>query len=327
MVAKRPRTARASWLEALLIVAACHHDAGGDGGDTSGASSVGTGSASGSGSESGSPEEGTEASDEAGDDSLPPPECEAPQIACGQECADLDSDPANCGACGIGCVGPMSDAACEAGMCTLGTCELGFADCDADVANGCEHAIDCAPGDACATTCGSTGILGCGDPCTPACAAPAEVCNALDEDCDGACDQGPLDGCRKGIHRATGSLGHFYTDSVSEVTGNGFTMEAQDFFFVYSDGVDGLLPMFRCIKAGGRRFLTSSTDCEATGGPELTLGFMAPDDRCGGIPLYRVYAAASDDHFYTTSLAERDNAIAMYGYQDQGITGYVWTSL
>jgi hypothetical protein len=323
-VAKRPKTAPAFWLEALIVVVACHHDAASD---ESGASS-GQGEAS-SGSASASAGGSEDASSEAGDSDsgLPPPDCAAPEIACGQECADLQSDPNNCGGCGIGCVGPMSDAACEAGMCTLGTCELGFADCDGASANGCEHAIDCESGDACATTCGSTGTLGCGDPCAPSCAAPAEVCNALDEDCDGACDQGPLAGCRKGIHRATGSLGHFYTDNVNEVTSNGFTMEAQDFFFVYAGGVDGLLPMFRCIKAGGRRFLTSSTDCEMTGGPELTLGFMAPDDRCGAIPLYRVYAPASDDHFYTISLAERDNAIAMYGYQDQGITGYVWTSL
>ena len=308
-----------------MLVVACQQGGAGDGGSSSGAASVEAGSGNGSEGSSESGHAGSEASE--GESGLPPPSCDAPEVACGQECADLDSDPANCGGCGIGCVGPMSDAACAAGTCTLGTCELGFADCDGAPANGCEHEIDCEAGDACATTCNSTGTLGCGDPCLPSCAAPAEICNALDEDCDGACDQGPLAGCRKGIHRATGSLGHFYSDSVAEIDGNGFTMEAQDFFFVYASGVDGLVPMFRCIKAGGRRFLTSSTDCEMTGGPELTLGFMAPDDRCGAIPLYRVYAPASDDHFYTISLAERDNAIAMYGYQDQGITGYVFTSL
>ncbi len=333
-MARARTTSPASWSERRLalfaLVVGCHADGGGDGGSdpsegTTHASTVGgsgSGSDGGSGSDDADPDGSDGASD---DDGLPPPECEAPAVACGQQCAVLDSDPANCGECGISCVGPMSEASCEAGTCALGTCELGFADCDGTPDNGCEHAIDCNAGNACATSCGSTGTLGCADPCTPSCAPPAEACNALDENCDGVCDEGPLPGCRIGIHRATGAIGHFYTNSVAEVDGNGFTMEAQDFFFVYPNAVDGLAPMFRCIKGGGRRFLTSSTDCEATGGPELTLGFMSPDERCGSIPLYRVYAPASDDHFYTTSLAERDNAIAMYGYQDQGITGYVFT--
>jgi len=30
------------------------------------------------------------------------------------------------------------------------------------------------------------------------------------------------------------------------------------------------------------------------------------------------------DHFYTTSVAERDNAISQLGYVSEGITGYVY---
>jgi hypothetical protein len=29
-------------------------------------------------------------------------------------------------------------------------------------------------------------------------------------------------------------------------------------------------------------------------------------------------------HFYTTSAAERDNAVASYGYKYEGIAAYVW---
>lgn len=266
---------------------------------------------------------------DADDDNTPPPECVAPQVACGQACADLDTDPNNCGACGSSCVVTNASASCNAGACALGMCDSGWADCDGAIATGCELPVDCDPGAACTTACGSTGVNVCGDPCLPACTAPAETCNALDDDCDGACDQGPLPGCRTGVHRASGALGHFYSTNVDEIIGAGMTMEAQDFFFVYPAATDGLIPLFRCVKpnAGGRRFLTSSIDCETTGAPELTLGFISPDEACGAIPLYRVYAAASDDHFYTTSLAERDNAIAMFGYQDQGSPGFVFTGL
>ncbi len=40
------------------------------------------------------------------------------------------------------------------------------------------------------------------------------------------------------------------------------------------------------------------------------------------VPLYRLYGKA--DHFYTTSDAERDNAVAMYGYLFEAQVGFVW---
>ncbi len=264
------------------------------------------------------------------DGPLPPPDCVAPEVACGQSCADLAQDPSNCGMCGISCIIDNAEPTCVAGACGLAACDVGWADCDGTLGTGCEIAIECVDGGGCMTACGSTGTTSCGDPCAPACTAPAETCNALDDDCDGTCDQGPLPGCRVGVHRAVGgALGHFYTTSVEEVGANGLAMEIQDFFFVYPQPLDGLIPLFRCIKpdASGRRFLTSSIDCEATAAPELTLGFISPDADCGAIPLYRLYAPASDDHFYTTSAAERDNAIAMFGYQDQGSPGFVFAGL
>jgi hypothetical protein len=42
------------------------------------------------------------------------------------------------------------------------------------------------------------------------------------------------------------------------------------------------------------------------------------------IPLYRLRNAV--EHLYTTSAAERDNAIAQYGYTDEGIACYVQPS-
>lgn len=321
------KTCPTSWCSgALALLLACHGGApaGGDGGGSSG----GTSGTTELGSDS-SGEPGSSSGAGSGDDgSLPPPQCEPDEVACGQLCADLQSDPSNCGECGRSCVIEDGTAACDAGQCALGSCDVGRADCDGSLGNGCETVVDCTAGSACTTACNTTGTLGCGDPCAPACSAPAESCNAIDDDCDGACDQGPLPGCRVGVQRAIGGIGHFYTADPNEVGALGLTLEAADFFFVYPEAVDGLVPLFRCIKpsTGGRRFLTSSTDCEGTAAPELTLGFVAPDARCGAIELYRLYAPGSDDHFYTTSAAERDNAIAMYGYQDQGVAGHVFTA-
>jgi len=44
----------------------------------------------------------------------------------------------------------------------------------------------------------------------------------------------------------------------------------------------------------------------------------------GTVPFYRAYNGR--DHFYTTDLAERDNAISKLNYRSEGIACYVWPS-
>ena len=287
----------------------------------------------GSGDGSGSGGEGSEgASDEAGtldDTGTAPPECTASETLCGSVCADLQTDPGNCGQCGRSCVIPQAQAACTAGECAMAGCEPGYTDCDAMLVNGCETPVDCQAATPCTTACGSEGTVDCTNVCAeaggmPVCSPPAEVCNVADEDCDGTCDQGPIAGCRVSVHRSNSpTLGHYYTTDLAEATSGDLTLEAQDYFWLYAD-VEGLQPLFRCIKANGKRWLTTSIDCEATGAPELTMGFIAPDARCGSTPLYRLRNPPPDAHFYTTSAGERDNAVAAYGYVDEGIAGYVW---
>jgi hypothetical protein len=48
------------------------------------------------------------------------------------------TDPNNCGACGAPCVIPHATPACTAGMCGVGTCDMGFTDCNGDPTDGCE---------------------------------------------------------------------------------------------------------------------------------------------------------------------------------------------
>lgn len=309
-----------------LLLAACGGDDGPGGDGTEGpTSTAGSGS---QGTASDNEGSGADTADDSGDP--PPPECEADQVACGSVCTDLDSDPSNCGQCGRSCVIPQANAACAAGECVLAGCEPGWSDCDDEIASGCETPIDCQEGNACETRCGSTGTVDCTDVCAsagdPVCLAPVEVCNVIDDDCDGACDQGPLPGCRVGVHRSNSpTLGHYYTTDLAEAQSGDLNLEAENYFYLYAPGVEGLQPLFRCIKPNGKRWLTTSTDCEGTAAPELTVGFISMDERCGATPLYRTLNAGPDAHFYTTSAAERDNAVNNLGFQDQGIAGYIWS--
>jgi hypothetical protein len=241
-------------------------------------------------------------------------------------CVDVATDPRNCGGCSRSCVIPNATAACNAGTCELGSCNTGFADCDGNLTNGCEIASDCTEGSACSTGCGSTGTTSCADACAPVCAPPAESCNTADDDCNGACDEGAIAGCRHGVHRSLGPGGHFYTTDATEAGSGGFTVERLDYYFLYTSDVGGLVPLFRCRKPSGNRFYTTSIDCEIGVAPESTMGFMAPDSRCGATQLYRLYRGTNDDHFYTTSAAERDNAVAMFGYVYESVAGWVWTA-
>jgi hypothetical protein len=244
---------------------------------------------------------------------------------CDGACVDLETDPTNCGSCGRTCVLPHAEAACVAGDCALGACDTGFADCDADAATGCELAVDCTPGDSCATSCRSEGTLDCADPCAPTCVAPAESCNGLDDDCNTTCDDGALPGCRVGVHRAyNGSSGHLFTTDAGEAAGWG-TLESTNFFWLYAAANTDLRPFFRCPKPGGSFFFTTSIDCEMTGAPLLTVGFISPTEHCGAIPLYRLWHVPNNWHFYTVSAGERDSALAN-GWTDQGLAGWVWAA-
>lgn len=236
-------------------------------------------------------------------DERPPPECGALDV-CGVECVDFGSDPGNCGKCGVACVIPHALAGCDAGSCAVGSCEAGWVDCDADVENGCESPADAV--------------------CVPACKPGApELCNLLDDNCDGQCDEGGVMGCRQPVHRAISpTQGHFYTLDLAEASSGDFSPEFPDYFYLYSGPQPGLVPFYRCLKGDGRRFYTTSATCEGAGPVEGVLGQIGTEAFCGATPLYRLYG--NGEHFYTISDAERDNAVAMYGYVFEGQVGFVW---
>lgn len=245
----------------------------------------------------------------------------APRTLCGGACVGTNSDPNHCGGCGQVCTLPFATATCVAGRCTVERCESGRGDCNASADDGCE--ASCSPG-ACTTSCGSTGAQVCVDVCAPRCTPPAETCNARDDDCDGACDEG-LTGCREDVARAYHTtLGvHLYTRSLSEATAAGYTIEQAAFFQVYPSGQPGLVPLYRCRLASSHRLYTRNASCEGASGAisEGVLGYVSATPTCDAKPLYRL--ATTGNHFYTTSAAERDYAVSI-GYVAEGIAAYVW---
>jgi formylglycine-generating enzyme required for sulfatase activity len=109
--------------------------------------------------------------------------CPEGQESCDGRCVSLSSDPSHCGACGRACTVANGTAACEAGACRVAACAMGYADCDGEMANGCE--TDTASN---SLHCGA-----CGRACmVPGASATCErsvcrqtVCSAGLGDCDG----------------------------------------------------------------------------------------------------------------------------------------------
>ncbi len=131
------------------------------------------------------------------------PACMAGRCAvgsCNTPFADCDSTPGNgcetdtqtslahCGMCGRSCAAPPNaTAACTGGVCGLGTCNPGFGDCDGDVMNGCETALN-------------TSLAHCG-----ACGRVCQVPNGLAQCVQGSCQRS---GCTTGFADCDGDTGN-----------------------------------------------------------------------------------------------------------------------
>jgi len=178
----------------------------------------------------------------------------------------------------------------------------------------------------CSTACGR-GVETCvGGALT--CDAPqpqAESCNYEDDNCDGSTDEN-VAGCRVGVHRAYNgaTVDHLYTTDLAEANAGGFGLQTQNYFDVYAASHPGLVAFYRCLKTNGKRFFTQSMACEGPPVLEGVLGYISADNVAGTTALYRLYYPPTGSHFYTTSAAERDAAVANSGYSYESIAGYVF---
>lgn len=259
---------------------------------------------------------------------LPALECEEGETACGSSCVTLSQDTLNCGQCARTCVVPNAQAACVEGSCEVAACEPGFFDANETAEDGCESQDTCMRGAACTTSCETPGTTSC-EGGVEVCAPGAETCNTRDDNCDGRCDEQA--GCRVPIHRGHGP-GHIFTDSMEEASAAPYSLEFASIFQLASASTDGATyyPVFLCRKGDGLTFLTTSTECERGGTRIKELGrWLAPcaqapcpNTPCGAVPLYRLYNGTN--HFYTTSEAERDNAVSKFGYRLEGMVGQVF---
>ncbi len=132
--------------------------------------------------------------------------CEAPFANCNNLPADgceinLTNNALNCGGCGNVCNLPNAVPLCAAGMCGIASCLPGFADCDGNVANGCEVNTQTSVGN-----CGA-----CGSVCSPANATgvcssgtcQVGSCNAGFSNCNGL----PIDGCEINTNTSVANCG------------------------------------------------------------------------------------------------------------------------
>jgi hypothetical protein len=96
---------------------------------------------------------------------------------------DITTSVDNCGGCGVTCVIPNGVPACKASVCSVGSCNAGYADCNGDPKDGCETniATDTKNCGACNTPCAISNA-------TAACVnkvCKVSVCTLPFADCDG----------------------------------------------------------------------------------------------------------------------------------------------
>ena len=106
---------------------------------------------------------------------------------------DINTSVNNCGGCGNVCNLPNAVSVCVGGVCAIGACNTGFADCNLNPADGCEvntftNVANCS---ACGNVCPARPNA------TPVCVGGtcSYICNPGYFDCDG----NPANGCEQNI--------------------------------------------------------------------------------------------------------------------------------
>jgi hypothetical protein len=131
---------------------------------------------------------------------------------------------------------------------------------------------------------------------------------------------------RAAIHRLfSQSYGdHLYGQDPDEGAGQGYVLEARDYFYLASARDGGHVPLYRCHTPPTHdHFLSTSASCEGATNVGL-LGHISTSPIPGTVPLYRLHRAGTGNTFYTMSAEEAAQAVALYSYAPKGVTGYVY---
>jgi hypothetical protein len=127
--------------------------------------------------------------------------CPVGQVLCSNTCVNEQTDPNNCGGCGVACSTNNGTPACQFGLCAIQTCNAGFQDCDHNSADGCEVNTKTDP-----NNCGGCGAVCSTNNGTPACqfgACAVQTCNSGFQDCD----HNPANGCEVNTTTDTNNCG------------------------------------------------------------------------------------------------------------------------
>jgi hypothetical protein len=173
-----------------------------------------------------------------------------------------------------------------------------------------------------------------GNPCSTddhcdghgACAAtaPAEVCNAVDDDCDGSIDS---DACLAVVHRFyNASTGDHMYKTASSAADPGYVLEAYTRFYLYADPVPGTVPVYQLTNGTDHMLSPLATEGSGVGYVEdALLGHMADGASwsAGGLEptdLCRHFSSGNGDHLVSAV----DPVLSTYGYAQEGCGFAVW---
>lgn len=125
---------------------------------------------------------------------------------------------------------------------------------------------------------------------------------------------------------------HFYTINANEKLGpvgkTGYKYEKIE-AYISSTKSTGMIPLYRYYYSTDKKFYfyttisTPRTD-GPTEGPNV-VGYVFPNPGNNMVPMYHLekVSATGNDHFYTISESERNNAVSKYQFKDWGVVMYV----
>jgi hypothetical protein len=177
--------------------------------------------------------------------------CAADRKLCNGLCVSK-ADPAfGCGDDCQPCSIPHAVAGCHAGACVIRTCDVARADCNLNMSDGCEVAIDSDP-----ANCG-----GCARACTSGSACAKETCTTPSSSCNAASCAGCCSGnqCVPGDTKAACGSGGSACDVCQAVGGRCFQNRCA-------------LMMGACNKTGSTQAISCKSVCAQNGNRQCTNG-------------------------------------------------------